>query len=82
MPRKYGACHTARINGYVVEGHVPAADIIRLLKEKPKAVGIAVPRMPIGSPGMDGPAYGGRQDPFDVLLVKGDGSANAFQSHR
>lgn len=82
MPAKYGACHTARINGYVVEGHVPAADIIRLLKDKPKAVGIAVPHMPIGSPGMDGPAYGGRQDPYDVLLVKRDGSATVFQSHR
>ena len=53
----------------MVEGHVPAADVHKLLQAKPKAMGITVPGMPIGSPGMDGPEYGGRKDPFDVLLV-------------
>lgn len=81
MPIKYAACHTATVSGYVIEGHVPAADIGRLLKQKPKALGIAVPRMPIGSPGMDGPAYGGRTDPYNVLLIQKDGSASVFQSH-
>jgi hypothetical protein len=81
MPVKYGACHTARIGDYVIEGHVPAADIIRLLKEKPAALGVAVPGMPIGSPGMDGPAYGDREDAYDVLLVQRDGSASVFKSH-
>lgn len=69
LPQNLGSCHTALIGGYVVEGHVPAADVRKLLKEKPKALGITVPGMPIGSPGMDGPEYGGRKDPFDVLLV-------------
>jgi len=82
MPSKYGACHTASIGRYVIEGHVPASDIRRLLKEKPGAVGLAVPRMPVGSPGMDGPAYGGRRDPYDVLLVLADGSSQVFQSYR
>ena len=61
---------------------MPASDVHRLLKEKPKAVGLAVPGMPIGSPGMDGPAYGDRRDPYDVLLVLADGSTRVFQSHR
>ena len=61
-----GSCHTALINGYAIEGHVPAADIIRLLKEKPKAVGLAVPDMPHGTPGMEG----ARSDPYNVLLIK------------
>ena len=55
MPERLGSCHTAKVAGYVVEGHVPAADIQRLLKEKPKALGIAVPSMPPGSPGMESP---------------------------
>ena len=69
MPDRLGSCHTAKVAGYVVEGHVPAADVHKLLKDKPKALGITVPGMPIGSPGMDGPEYGGRKDPYDVLLV-------------
>ena len=81
MPLRFGSCHTALVGGYVVEGHVPAREIRRLLAEKPKAVGIAVPAMPIGSPGMDGPAYGGRRDPYDVLLVRKDGSASVYQSY-
>ncbi|MDO5623863.1 MAG: DUF411 domain-containing protein [Pseudomonadota bacterium] len=81
LPEKYGSCHTALIGGYVVEGHVPAADVQRLLREKPRALGLAVPGMPIGSPGMDGPAYGGRVDKYDTLLVLRDGSARVFQRH-
>lgn len=82
MPVRYGSCHTALVSGYVVEGHVPAADIARLLKERPDALGIAVPNMPVGSPGMDGPVYGGRRDPYDVLLVTRDGAASVYVSHR
>ncbi|MEZ5728435.1 MAG: DUF411 domain-containing protein [Burkholderiaceae bacterium] len=82
LPVKYGSCHTAQVGGYVVEGHVPAREIRRLLAEKPDAIGIAVPGMPVGSPGMDGPAYGGRKDPYDVLLVGRDGGARVFQSYR
>ena len=69
LPVQYGSCHTALVGGYLVEGHVPAADVHKLLKDKPKALGITVPGMPVGSPGMDGPEYGGRKDPYDVLLV-------------
>ena len=81
LPEKYGSCHTALIAGYVVEGHVNAREIRRLLAEKPKAIGISVPGMPVGSPGMDGPEYGGRQDPYDVVLVLPDGSARVYQSY-
>lgn len=82
LPERYGSCHTARVGGYVVEGHVPAADIRRLLAEKPAALGIAAPGMPVGSPGMDGPVYGGRRDAHDVLLVLRDGSSRVFASYR
>ncbi|MCC7325966.1 MAG: DUF411 domain-containing protein [Burkholderiales bacterium] len=82
IPLQYGSCHTASVGGYAIEGHVPARDIRRLLQEKPAAVGLTVPRMPVGSPGMDGPAYGGRRDPYDVLLVLADGTSKVFQSYR
>ncbi len=82
MPKEYASCHTALVNGYVVEGHVPAREIHRLLKERPKAIGLSVPEMPIGSPGMDGPEYGGQVDPYDVLLVKGAGRATVFAAYR
>jgi hypothetical protein len=82
MPVKYGSCHTGQVAGYALEGHVPAREIHRLLRERPVGVGLAVPAMPLGSPGMDGPENGGRKDPYDVLLVKRDGSATAFQSYR
>lgn len=82
VPREYGACHTAEVGGYAVEGHVPAREIERLLKERPVAIGLAVPGMPHGSPGMDGPEYGNRTEPYDVLLVRPDGSATVFQSYR
>jgi hypothetical protein len=79
IPAALGSCHTAEVAGYAVEGHVPAADIKRLLAERPTAVGIAVPGMPIGSPGME---QGGRRDPYDVLLVAKGGGTRVFQSHR
>lgn len=81
MPQKFGSCHTAVVQGYVIEGHVPASDIQRLLKEKPQALGLAVPGMPVGSPGMDGAVYGGRRDPYKVLLVQKDGSSQVFNSY-
>lgn len=81
LAEQYGSCHTALVNGYVVEGHVPARDIHRLLKERPRAVGISVPGMPVGSPGMDGPEYGGRKDPYAVLLVQRNGSASVYRTY-
>lgn len=82
VPDKLGSCHTAQVGGYALEGHVPAREIQRLLKERPKAVGLAVPGMPVGSPGMDGAVYGGRKDPYDVLLIQADGSTKVYQSYR
>lgn len=82
VPIKLGSCHTAVVGRYAVEGHVPAADVLRLVKEAPDAVGLAVPGMPVGSPGMDGPEYGDQRDPFDVLLVAKDGSTRVFSSYR
>ena len=82
IPVKLGSCHTAKVGPYAVEGHVPARELQRLLKEKPDAVGLAVPGMPIGSPGMDGPEYGPRRDPYVVLLVRKDGSTKPFQTYR
>ncbi len=82
VPLSLGSCHTVLVDGYAIEGHVPARDIRRLLIERPHAAGLAVPAMPLGSPGMDGPAYAGRKDPFDVLLVQRDGRSTVFQSYR
>ncbi|MCC7183858.1 MAG: DUF411 domain-containing protein [Rhodocyclaceae bacterium] len=81
MPQRFGSCHTALIQGYVIEGHVPAAELRRLLTERPRALGLAVPGMPIGSPGMDGLVYRGRRDPYQVLLIRLDGEAQVFSSH-
>jgi hypothetical protein len=75
---EYASCHTGKIGGYVIEGHVPAADIKRLVAEKPDAVGLTVPGMPIGSPGME---QGDVTEPYDVLLLKKDGKAETFASH-
>lgn len=72
------SCHTARIDGYLVEGHVPAVDLRRLLAEQPAAFGLAVPGMPIGSPGME---VGGQVDPYDTLLLGLDGRTTVFASH-
>lgn len=76
---KLAACHTAKIEGYTIEGHVPAPDVKRLVAERPDAIGLTVPGMPIGSPGMEQP--GGETEPYDVLLVKKDGSVEVFASH-
>lgn len=81
LPAKYGSCHTGLVGGYVVEGHVAASEVRRLLAEKPDAIGLAVPGMPVGSPGMDGPVYGERRDAYDVLLVQRDGGSRVFQHH-
>ena len=81
LPGMYGSCHTALVAGYVVEGHVPVREIRRLLAEKPDALGIAVPAMPVGSPGMDGPAYGNRFDPYHVVLVHRDGNARVYHHY-
>jgi hypothetical protein len=82
LPPRYGSCHTALIGGYVIEGHVPPREIRRLLAEKPAALGLAVPGMPVGSPGMDGPEYRGRRDPYDVLLVARDGTSTVYAGYR
>ena len=85
VPEKLGSCHTAQVSvagrKYALEGHVPARDIQRLMKERPKAIGLAVPGMPIGSPGMDGPAYGGRKDAYAVLLIQNDGQTAVYQRY-
>ena len=81
VPERLGSCHTASVAGYVIEGHVPAADILRLLRQKPQALGLAVPGMPIGSPGMDGEVYKGRRDAYEVLLVQRDGSTRTFNKY-
>ncbi len=79
IPERHASCHTASVGGYAIEGHVPAADIKRLLAEKPAAVGLAVPGMPIGSPGME---VGNKKDPYDVLLVANNGQASVYRSYR
>ncbi len=81
LPDRFGSCHTGLIGGYVIEGHVNAREIRRLLAEKPQAIGLAVPGMPVGSPGMDGAVYGDRRDPYDVVLVLKDGSSRVYQSY-
>ena len=82
MPVQFGSCHTAQINGYVIEGHVPAREIKRLLAEKPKVLGLTVPAMPLGSPGMDGPEYKGKKDPYDVLVISLNGASSVYQAYR
>lgn len=81
IPAKLGSCHTGLVGGYAVEGHVPAKDIQRLLRDKPEALGLTVPGMPVGSPGMDGKIYGDRRDPFDVLLVLKNGETKVYASY-
>lgn len=72
------SCHTARIGDYVVEGHVPAGDIRRLLAEQSSARGLAVPGMPLGSPGMEAP----NPQPYQVLLIEEDGNTSVFAEHQ
>jgi hypothetical protein len=78
VPQQLHSCHTAFVNGYVIEGHVPAADIDRLLREKPKVAGLAVPGMPAGSPGME---MGSRVDRYDVIAFGRDASARVYARH-
>ena len=78
VPDDLAGCHTARIAGYVIEGHVPAADIKRLLQERPDAVGLSVPGMPFGSPGM-GPED--QREAYDVVLIRRDGGAAVFTAY-
>ena len=77
MPEGYASCHTARVGGYLIEGHVPAADVRRLLREKPVAIGLAVPAMPPGSPGMESQ----QPVPYDTLLVQAGGRHRVFARH-
>lgn len=80
ISRELASCHTALVDGYVVEGHVPREDIERLLQERPEdVIGLAVPGMPIGSPGMEMP--GREPDNYDVLLIHKDGSTSVYASH-
>lgn len=79
VPQRLTSCHTARVGGYVIEGHVPASAIKRLLREKPALAGLAVPGMPLGSPGMEVP---GKRDPYDVVSFDGAGGSRVFESHR
>lgn len=81
LPEHLGSCHTALVSGYLIEGHVPAREVRRLLRERPDALGLTVPGMPIGSPGMDGPEYGGRKDRYDVLLVDKKGKPRVYQTY-
>jgi hypothetical protein len=78
VPTDLRSCHTALVGSYVVEGHVPASTVHRLLKERPAIAGIAVPGMPIGSPGME---QGDRKDPYEVVAFTTDGRTSVFAKH-
>lgn len=78
LPADLQSCHTAKVGGYVVEGHVPASAIRRLLSEKPDAIGLSVPGMPLGSPGMEA---GSDKESYEVLLVRRGGASEVFSRH-
>ena len=78
IPGRFGSCHTATVGGYAIEGHVPAAEVARLLESKPKAIGLAVPAMPPGSPGME---VGARRDRYHVLLIDVTRQSSVFASY-
>ena len=78
MPDRFGSCHTATVDGYAIEGHGPATEVKRLLNLKTKAIGLAVPGMPPGSPGMEVRA---RRDPYQVLLIDASGQSSVFASY-
>jgi hypothetical protein len=78
IPDALGSCHTGVVAGYALEGHVPAADVKRLLAQKPAAAGLAVPGMPVGAPGME---VGDRKDAYQVLLVDKSGRSTVFSSY-
>ena len=77
VPKAFGSCHSGMVQGYALEGHVPANEIKRLLAERPKAIGLAVPAMPLGSPGMEG----NRSDPYDVFLIQAKGRHSVYQHY-
>jgi hypothetical protein len=79
VPADLGSCHTAVADGYVIEGHVPAAEVSRMLKERPRIAGIAVPSMPAGSPGMEVP--NGRVQPYHVVAFEKTGKATVYASY-
>jgi hypothetical protein len=79
VPRQLESCHTALVAGYVLEGHVPGADVQRLLERRPAITGLAVPGMPIGSPGMEIP--GSNAQPYDVIAFRNDESTHVFATH-
>ncbi|MCF6203326.1 MAG: DUF411 domain-containing protein [Methylococcaceae bacterium] len=78
VPQSMASCHTAFVNGYVVEGHVPAKDIMKLLKNKPDVVGISVPGMPVGTPGME---MGGKKDPYEVVSFDKKNNYRVFSKY-
>jgi hypothetical protein len=78
VPDDLRSCHTASVGGYAIEGHVPAADIVRLLRQRPAAAGLAVPGMPMGAPGME---HGGHREPYQTLLFTRAGRRSVFASH-
>jgi len=80
VPYELQSCHTAIVDGYIIEGHVPAEDIRRLLAERPDVAGLAVPDMPVGSPGME--IEGVIADPYDVIAFDADGLREVFASYR
>lgn len=79
VPSELQSCHTAVVNDYLVEGHVPAEDLRRFLAEAPEARGLTVPGMPVGSPGMEMPS--GEVDPYQVLVFRSDGSTSVYAEH-
>ncbi|NUU02587.1 DUF411 domain-containing protein [Herbaspirillum robiniae] len=82
MPERFASCHSAQVGGYAVEGHVPATDILRLLKDKPAAVGLAVAGMPAGSPGMEDPRHPHARAAYDVQLIGKDGKASVYRHYQ
>src|SRR4029079_6970135 len=78
VPQKMGSCHTAVVDGYTIEGHVPASEIQRLLKERPKAKGLAVPGMPMGAPGMEA---GEHRNAYSVILFQEDGKTSVYANY-
>jgi len=78
MPDRLHGCHTGTVGDYVISGHIPPDDIIRLLREKPKIKGLSVPGMPVGSPGME---VGDQKDSYEVVAFRSDGSSYSFAKH-
>lgn len=81
MPDRFASCHSAQVGGYAIEGHVPATEIRRLLKDKPAATGLAVAGMPAGSPGMEDPRKPKARAAYEVLLVGKDGTTSVYRRY-